>query len=238
MNPEEVESAFGVEQLPRPHLPGPMQPYGGPRLGGAWTVMMALLLIVAIALAATRPNREVLVREFDLLSLAPPAEAPPNARVAFSEPFELTGNYNVAVDAGASVSNSWLSVTADLVNEATGAMQSFDLPLEYYSGVDGGERWSEGKQSRRVYLSRPEKGRYVLRLETMWEEGKTPPPLRVRVREGVFRFPHFAFALLILSVFPVIALLARASFESRRWQESAYSPFGQIKTDDDDDEEE
>ncbi|HYK01612.1 MAG TPA: DUF4178 domain-containing protein [Thermoanaerobaculia bacterium] len=238
MNPEEVESAFGVEKLPRPHLPGPMQPYGGPRLGCTWGVMMALLLIVAIALAATRPNREVFTREVDLLALAPPEGAPPNGRVVFSEPFELTGKYNVAVDAGASVSNSWLSVTADLVNEATGAMQSFDLPLEYYSGVDGGERWSEGKQSRRVYLSRPDKGRYVLRLETMWEEGKTPPPLRVRVREGVFRFPHFAFALLILSVFPVIALLARASFEARRWQESAYSPFGQIKTDDDDDEEE
>jgi DNA-directed RNA polymerase subunit RPC12/RpoP len=237
MTPEEVESAFGVEKLTRPHLPGPMQPYTGPLLGRTWLVMLALLVLMAIGLAATRPNREVFTREVDLLALAPPEGAPPNGRVVFSEPFELTGRYNVAVDAGADVSNSWLSVSADLVNEATGVMQSFDLPIEYYSGVDGGESWSEGKRSRRVYLSRPDKGRYVLRMEALWEEGKTPPPLRVRVREGVFRFPHFALALVALSVFPVIALLARASFEARRWQESAYTPFGQVKSDDDDDEE-
>jgi DNA-directed RNA polymerase subunit RPC12/RpoP len=238
MTAGEVEKAFGVEKLPRPHLPGPIQPYSGPRLGCAWAVMLALLMIVAIALAVTRPGRQVLERDFDLLAVAPPADAPPNARIVFSEPFELTGEHNVAIDANASVQNSWLAVTGDLVNEATGAIQTFDLPIEYYSGVDGGESWSEGKRTRAIYIGRPDKGRYVLRLETQWEEGKMPPPLHVRVREGVFRLPHLLLALLAISIFPVIALILQAAFEGRRWQESAYSPFGQIKTDDDEDDEE
>lgn len=242
MTPDEVEQAFGVRHLARPQMPGPLQPFTGPNLGRTWLAMLLVLFAVAIALAATRPRRVVWADTLDLSATPVTAGAPQNARVVFSPPFELTGDYNVAVDGGASLSNSWLYVAGDLVNEAKGTLQGFELPLEYYSGVDGGERWSEGRRDRRAYLARPEKGQHVLRLETQWEAGRTPPFLRIEVREGVFRWPYFLLALLAISVFPVLSLFRRITFESQRWKESSYNPYVVGDTgggdDDDDDEDE
>jgi hypothetical protein len=112
------------------------------------------------------------------------------------------------------------------------------MPLEYYHGVDGGESWSEGKRKRKVYLSRPEKGTYVVRLAAQWEEGKTPPGFTLRVREGGFRFPHFLLAFLALSVPAFFAVVRMANFEMARWRESSHSPYSALEemTSDDDEE--
>lgn len=242
MSPEEVESAFGLAGLPRPQTISPLQPYNGPRLGRTWLAMLALLLIVTVALAVTRPQRRAVLTTFDLAATAPTAGGPPNARILFSEPFELTGEHNVAITGESYLNNSWLYVAGDLVHQASSTMQTFDMPLEFYSGVDQGERWSEGKRRRRIYLARPDKGTHVLRLETHWQEGKNPPRLEIEVREGVFRIPYFLLALLAISIIPALALIHRASFESRRWKESAYGPMHGVAGDhddtgDDDDEE-
>ena len=237
MQPDEVEEAFGLKNLLRPQTPGSMQPYTGARLGKTWVVMLLALLALAIILGITRPNRVVYSKDFDLTVGAPSSGDPDNARVVFSEPFELSGKYNVAIDGAASLNNSWLYAGGDLFNEAKGTMQSFDFPLEYYSGVDGGERWSEGDADRRVYLSRPEQGTYVLRFETQWDPKKPPPPLHIRVREGVFRWLHFLLALIAISIFPLFALIGQYSFESKRWQESAYNPYAALQSSEDDDEE-
>lgn len=235
LTPREVEKAFGLDELPRPHTIGPMQPYSGPRLGKTWVLMLLVLLAVAFVLAVSRPRRVVLDKVFDLTATAAAAGEPENVRVIFTDPFELTGSYNVSVDGSAALNNSWLYVAGDLFNEAQGTLQQFELPLEYYSGVDGGERWSEGSRDRHTYLSRPEKGTHVLRLETQWEQGKTPPHLHIRVREGVFRWLHFLLALIAISVFPIFALIGRMSFESKRWQDSAFNPFA-VQSGDDDEE--
>jgi hypothetical protein len=122
------------------------------------------------------------------------------------------------------------------VNEGTGRLESFEMPLEYYHGVSDGENWSEGKRRRRVYVSAPPKGRYTMRLEAQWERGKNPVPLHLIVREGVFRWSHFWLAALALSILPFFALVRRLSFESKRWKESSHSPFGQFSSEEDDDE--
>jgi hypothetical protein len=144
----------------------------------------------------------------------------------------------VEVTVRSGLSSEWLYSAVDLVNDATGKMQSFDMGLEYYSGTSGGESWSEGDRDKTVILPRPEKGRYVLRFESSWERGKRiPPPLNVRVREGVFRFLHFVLAAIALSILPLFAVIRQVSFESARWKDSAHSPFGQVDSGDDEDEE-
>lgn len=236
VEPGEVEQAFAVEGLNRPSGVGPMQPFSGPRLVGPWAVMCLLLIVVAIFVAATKPRRQVLSQAYDLSAAVRPEGAPENARVLFTEPFELSGRTNVEIKAQSPLSNTWVHVALDLVDETSGKMQSVELPLEYYSGRDGGESWSEGSRDRSVALSRPPGGRYVLRVEGQWEPGKDPPPLRIDVREGVFRFWHFLLALIALSVFPVLAIVNQISFESRRWKDSSNSPFGAVSGDDEDEE--
>ncbi len=236
MQPEEVESAFGSAPLPRPSAVGPMQPYDGPKLGEAWLLLVVLLVGIAMIAGMSKARRTLLATTFDLVNAAPAEGAPKNVRVLFTEPFDVSGRDNVMVQASAGVTNTWLYVAGDLVNEPSGRLESFELPIEYYQGVDDGERWSEGSRSKRVYVSRPEKGRYVLRIEAQWPEERLPPALEIIVREGVFRWPHFLFALLAVSILPVFSGIRRLSFESQRWKDSAHSPFGSEEGEDDDDE--
>jgi len=48
--------------------------------------------------------------------------------------------------------------------------------------------------------------------------------------------------LIAISVFPVVSILRRVSFEAQRWKESSHSPFGALNEltgeDEDEDEEE
>jgi len=232
----EVEQAFAIQGLVRPSGVGPIQPFVGAKLGAPWAIMLALLVATAIFIGVTRTGRNVLTQTYDLAEATRPEGAPENARVLFSEPFELSGEKNVLVRAESGLSNTWLYLAVDLVEDASGQLQSFELPLEYYSGVDGGESWSEGKRSRRIVLSRPPKGSYVLRVEGQWEPGKPAPAVTVHVREGVFRFLYFFLALIAISVIPLLALIRQASFESQRWKDSAHSPYGQLAASDDDEE--
>ena len=240
--PREIEKAFGVENLPRPSGIAPIQPYTGARLGIPWVLMLMLLLAAAMVIGATKPRRLVHEATYDLASMpagewgSDPASA--NARVFFTPAIELSGRDNVEVRASSPLQNNWLYLGVDLVDETAGQLKSFEMPLEYYSGVDGGERWSEGKHTRTMFLSAPKKGPHVLRVEAHWEAGKTPPQVNIRIREGVFRGLYLVLALIAISIFPFFAIIRRASFESRRWQDSSYNPLGQASPEDDEDEEE
>ncbi len=237
LTPNEIEEAFKVEGLNRPVAVGPMQPFPGPTLLGPWIVMLLLLLGVAMALGVLLPGRMVLARSFDLAAEPPVADGPANGRVSFSEPFELSGNYNIEVEASSPVDNSWVSISGDLVEDSTGGLYSFEMPIEYYSGVDDGERWSEGSRDVTAHLARPNRGRYTLRLETQWEASKSPPTIYVRVREGVFRVGYFILALLAISIPPLIAGLRQFRFETERWKDSSHSPFASSAAGDEDEEE-
>lgn len=241
MQPKEVASAFNVQGLERPVGVGPMQPFPGSTLGLLWMVMLALLIGVAFYLGATLPNRTVLDQTYDLGTAVVPEGAPENARVVFSKPFDLAGEHNVQVKAEAAspVQNSWLWLGADLVAEASGQMQSVEFPLERYSGVEDGQSWSEGSLQDDSFLSRPEKGKHVLRVEAQWGPGFAHPPLiRLVVREGVFRLSYLVLALLAISILPFFAMMRKIAWESRRWQESVYSPFRELTAGTEEEEEE
>jgi hypothetical protein len=238
MTPREVQDAFGVTDLPRPRMIGPLQPFTGAKLLAPWAIFVLLLFITAIVVASRKPNREVLRYVYDAPTAPATEGAPPNGRIFFTEPFEISGEHNLAVEAGSSLDNEWVYLATDLVDEATGRVESFDMNLEYYHGVDGGESWAEGSRDATVYLARPPKGRYTMRVEMQWDAVKRiPPTLHIIVREGVFRITHFILAFLALSIFPALALIHQLSFESQRWKESAHNPFAVATEDDDDDEE-
>ena len=235
MTPREVEAAFGVENLPRPHTIGPMQPFPGPSLGAPFALLLMLLLVTAIVVGIARSRRTLFERTYDVAALPTGTEP---GRTFFTDPIEVSGRSNVVIEGHANVDNDWLFVEGDFVNTSTNRFSEFAMPLEYYHGVDGGESWSEGKRTRRIYLSRPEKGPYVVRLAAQWQDGRMPPNFTLRVHEGGFRWPHFFFALLLLSGPAVLALVRLVHWETQRWKDSAHSPYGAITSSDDDDDEE
>ncbi|HEX8152813.1 MAG TPA: DUF4178 domain-containing protein, partial [Thermoanaerobaculia bacterium] len=241
MTPREVEKAFGVDLGGVTGI-GPLQPFPGPNLTGPWFVLMGLAILVAIALAATRPNRVVYQERLPLAVSSWETgqdqihtEGNEASRVFFSKPFELSGKHNVRIEASMDVTNTWVAVLGDLVHEPTGTLESFELPVEHYSGSDSDGSWSEGSQSRRVYLRRPEHaGRYVLRIEPHWSTAGGPAHVKVEAREGVVRFSYLLLALLAITMPAAAVLVWKISFEVTRWQDSAFNPYASVSDSSDD----
>jgi hypothetical protein len=168
------------------------------------------------------------------------APSEPGGAVMFSDKFELEGGKNVVFDVSASVSNNWAYAALDLVNEDTNGVVSFDSNLEYYSGVDGGESWSEGSPHDRQVIGPVEPGHYVLRVEAQ-HGGVGDLRLRVIVRQGVFRWLWFWLGLAVLAVPFTLVGIGAARFRARRWENSNLGAGGAVQAntqsgDDDDDD--
>jgi Domain of unknown function (DUF4178) len=236
----EIERAFGGKaKLASPTGVGAAQPF---RHRHAWKTF-ALLLVLLGALTVVRGvmARNVLVFAANPPIEPPPAEAlaelPPGSgdqRLVFTDSFELGARRNVMIRIGAAVDNSWIYVAGDLVNEATGELQTFTGEVSYYHGFEGGESWSEGGRSRTFYLGAVKPGRYLIRLEVLQPSAGAIDRLELEVRQNVFRFLHVLMALLVIGVPGLLLVLWQWWFERRRWSNSDYAPSG-LKSGGDDD---
>lgn len=159
-------------------------------------------------------------------------------QVIFTDPINLSGGRNLRVTGRAlNVNNNWLYVAGDLIDEGTGLVQQFDLPMEYYQGVEDGESWTEGSAEQAEYLPALPEGRYTMRLEAQWENWNqaTPPQFTVRVEQGVPRFINLLLLLVALSLIPLLFAFRHFGFERRRWADSAFNPYASGDGDDGDD---
>lgn len=233
LKPEVVEKAFAISGLQRPTSVAPNQanPFIG--LGKYWAGFAVLVFMMGIAFLASGAHRQVFSQSFHF-------DALPNAdgtQTIFSDPFTLAGRRNIRVTATSNVDNTWVYFEGDLINQDTGLVQPFALPVEYYHGVDEGESWSEGDQTTTTYLSALPAGTYTLRLEGQWEKWQqSSPSFSVQIVQGVPRTDHMFIALIIVSLIPALALLRRIMFEKTRWNDSMYAAGTSSGGDEADDE--
>jgi uncharacterized protein DUF4178 len=230
---KEVEKAFGVSGLARPSNVAPNQPFLHKGVYKYWLILLPVLLALGIVMAIiASANQRVMTATYQFPAL-------PNAdgtQVIFSDPFELRGQRNIKVTAQSpAISNSWLYMEGDLINDDTGLVQTFPLPVEYYSGVEDGESWSEGSSSEDVTLSSLPAGKYIMRLEAQWEKWQQPMPVTVTVEQGVTRGVNFILALIVLSIIPIFVMIWNIIFESRRWSESMFGGSSSSDSDSDSD---
>jgi len=242
---EEVEAAFGVEDLPRPKKVGVIQPgkYGGMHRVFAILFAVALLVIVLIQATASRRlvYRDTIRFNTNDIGVGRPAgigrgqavkrRGPVPRRpqqlkqTVFSEPFELKARQNIHVRCEApGVNNSWAFVDGTLFNEETGVLVPFGIEVSYYHGVSGGESWSEGGRNSSAYLSAIPAGTYSLRLAGQ-RSANSVGDISVEVHQGVPSWLHVGllFGGLVL-VAGWVGFLSYC-FESARWSESDYSPY-------------
>jgi hypothetical protein len=188
-------------------------------VGGTWTksiLAMTAVFVVYLAIAVLG-GRQV---HKESVHVAPGAVSGSPEAAVFLGPFDVKTNGNVQVKVNAPVSNSWLYLTGALINEATGAMDDFDLEVSYYYGRDSDGSWSEGGTSATRYIAEVPPGRYLMRLEPQWEAGRVPPDYTVTVRSRVPRFWHVFLAWMALLAWPLFVTWRWFRFEVERWGES------------------
>jgi hypothetical protein len=234
-----IAAAFQVKGLPHSQGVGMIQPFGGTDIGNLWSKLFLALVVIAILLGITRARKIVSneVYEFDLPETAatwgaettpPSTSGKEKSRVIFTNPFELSGGRNLMVLGHANINNEWVYVGGDIINQSTNQFEAFDLPIQYWQGVDGGERWSEGSQNQTVFIPALPAGTYVMRLEAQWE-GNTRPTVQVELKEGVFRWSHFWLAFFFISIPALLLGFRKGAFEARRWNESMFTATGRRK---------
>jgi hypothetical protein len=227
----QIEKAFNVTGLPRPSGIAPNQPYKHKWVYKYWILFIAALLLLGALLFVVSGSEKEVFRQTVTLPPLPNADG---TQVFFSEPFELAGRRNIRIVGESPLQNTWVYLEGDLINDETGVVQSFPIDISYYQGVEDGESWTEGDQKDAAYTSAMPGGKYVLRLEGQWEKWQEPAVVSVTVQQNVTHGFNLLFALIALSIGPIIMGIYHISFERRRWSESMFSTSGSDDDDDDD----
>ena len=218
---ETVKEKFKLAALPQPTTVGACEPFRHGSLLKPWGVFSLIAVVLWIIVQATNHRHEVLRRGFEF----PALEKTDGTQTIFSEPFELKAGQNIGITASAPVDNSWVFVDGDIINEETGEVQTFEIPIEYYHGVEDGESWTEGAKEGETVLSALPAGRYTLRMEATWDKFSSPMGVNVAVEQGVTSVMNLVMLLFVLSILPGIFMVWQFLFYKRRWAESMYNPF-------------
>ena len=233
VEPETIKTAFQLEQpLPTRIGVGPNQPspYDAqrPKFRRLRWLFLGLLLLGQIATLALSSDQRVHQQTFVF-------DTETRDKTLTSELFALSGrDSNVVIRAETNLNNNWIYLDLALIERETGASYAIGREIEYYQGVDEGERWSEGSASDEAVLSGIPAGIYYLSVE-----GELPPASpTVTCTLTVFRdvpgWSNFFLALLGLLIVPFIFFWQARAFERARWAESDYGPSGTGETNDDD----
>ena len=232
MTNAEVEKAFTVADLPKPWGVAPNQPFTG-RFYYTWGFLpLLLLLVVAIFMIPLTGLTKTILNQQIVL---PPMTNPQTPQVVFSQPFPIKANGNVRITANAPLNNTWADLDVDLVNDQSQEVESVNVPISYYSGVEDGESWTEGDQSQDAILSSLPAGQYTLRVEGTWENATQPMSVSVKVEQNVNRGVNFCCAGVVLLLIPLLNLFRKISFESRRWKDSMFGSSSSNGSSDSDD---
>ena len=219
MTNAEIEKAFGVADLPKPWSVAPNQPFTGGFYIKWGFALLGLLCLIAILMIPLGGLSNTALNETITLQPTTGATTP---QTVFSQPFQLKGNRNVKITASAPVNNSAADLDIDLINEQNNEIESVNIPVSYFSGVEDGESWSEGSPNNDATMSSLPAGKYTLRVEGTLENVQQPLPITVKVEQNVSRGVNFCCAFVVLAILPLLALFRKFAFESRRWKDSMF----------------
>ncbi|MEM1452841.1 MAG: DUF4178 domain-containing protein, partial [Planctomycetota bacterium] len=214
-----VADAFPDARLPKATGVGAAQP-NPTDLGAAWRTFLVLLVGLVASCVAVRVHHanEVVLRS----QFGPTATKANEEFVQISDPFQIRrGGANVRVQVRApGLSQGYLDVLGALVETETGQVTTFKVAAQHYSGVSGGESWSEGNRKGSTLIGRVPAGTYKLRVASRGYDRAVGVPFEVVVKSQVPRGLWFGLALVLLFLGPLFSSIRALTFESQRWSNS------------------
>lgn len=221
---EEVIKAFGLRpsDLPKLHGIAPHQQFIRSAFRKQAMVMMGVAALVFGFMAVGSLLKSG--HKIGTVSL----QAKDYAEEYITEPFTTTmPNALCAARFDSPVNNSWLYLDAAVLNDRDEVLFDFSAQVSYYQGVEGGERWREGSQHDTKLFRLDEPGTYRFLVCGQAGSGETNvytagmgPPVTIEVREGMVLARYFIILMVLCATWFMIEVIARASFQSRKWNES------------------
>jgi hypothetical protein len=121
--------------------------------------------------------------------------------------------------------NDWIDIDYTLVDQKTGSSYDAYALAEHYSGVSGGDSWSEGERRPMIALASIPRGTYDLVItikasrwrESYWAEGESHyAPISFRVDAGGVFGANLLIACILILIWPGYLLVRHYGFVKRR----------------------
>lgn len=228
---EELDEALqGKIRLPESFGVGVLEPYK-PRVRFTELMQISVVAVIILLVIQMYFTKSELVFEksfyYDTVNeMRTVGNGYDSSKVYISPSFQLkNGNANVEFTLDANVDNNWLETDIVLINDKTGDEYNVSMGVEFYSGVEGGESWTEGSHETDAMIEKVPEGLYHLEISPSTTFPSLVSNFSLKMHRGVAVYGGFIFILLLLSIYPVISYYQERTFEYRRWQASDYSPF-------------
>jgi hypothetical protein len=218
IEPEVVENAFDIE-LPNKSGVAPNQPapfHGS--LGSIWKIT-ALTIFAALLIQWNMGGGTIF--NTTLIHIAQTERD----KTFSTDVLNLPRRGNVFVKSMAPVNNDWMELELSLVNEEKNEAFEARQVIEYYTGYDGGEYWSEGGQVAESSFSSIPAGNYRLVIDpSPGQMGPNGMDVSLEIKRNAGVWGNFWMIFFFIIVFPLYAFLYRWYFENKRWENSDYAP--------------
>lgn len=182
-------------------------------------IALLLAMLVQILTGSTHTNRLIFDSEYVFSDSL-------NTQFFISSKFDLEKRSgSLELDFNAPLNNTWLELNATLVNAVNGNEYSAEEGIEFYSGTDGGESWTEGDREQTIHFTRIPAGTYFLQMTASRD-----PNIYSRAElfkgklvydAGTYRNVWIIVLLILLG--PLALGIARYYIETTRWANSEFA---------------
>lgn len=228
--PEELQKVFGIQTPPPTRVgTGSTEPLSmslpAGKTGTAALVAFILLLALHIFFVSSSKEGFVFKESFPLSAGSHGNGAEPvGARTIELKPDQF-GNTNMEFILQAPVQNSWFAIGVNLIHLQSGREYSFEMGVEYYSGYEGGESWSEGSKKEDKLLSSMPPGTYQMLIYPYLDSGNPIREFSLQIHKDLAVWSNFWIMSLLIWLVPFVQGIREYYFERSRWLNSNYSPY-------------
>lgn len=223
IEPSEIADAFKLELNSFPSKKGvganQVSKFSGP-MKDLWQIAKYLI----IALVVIQGIIMIIKPETEAISLS--HEVTPSSEGSFkTSSFSVYDRSSaIEIEIYSDIYNNWLEATSVLVNEKTNQTWEVTQGIEYYSGYEDGERWSEGSTETSILLSSIPAGTYHLNIYPATGE-QFPKILNVKVILNVTLWRNLFCTILLICLYPLFVRYKVRRFDRQRWANSDFSPY-------------
>ncbi len=188
-------------------------------------ITIMLLILINAFIAVMKPEKEVFNNTFEC---QPDTISNNNSKAIISPAFQITGSAPVYFTIRANgLSNSWIQMQIELINDSNGKVYEIEKTIEYYDGYDDGEHWEEGEKKQTALLSNIPSGTYHLNIYPATEYSKSTetgsnPVFSLSVKQNVFLSLNFFITLTLILIYPCIQLVRKYLYENSKWFDKEY----------------